>query len=401
MPTEEPLENITVIDCSTILAGPLTATYLGDFGADVIKIEHPNGDHLRHHGEYDEELHWKAVGRNKKSVSIDLHHSEGQKAVQELVKDADVFIENFRPGRLEEWNMGWETLSEMNKDLVMVRTTGFGQTGPYKDLPGFGTLAESMSGFTNQTGWPDKPPTLPPFGLADGIAALYSTFAVMFGLYWRDVEDGTGQYIDTSVLEPIFGSLMHSQVPEYSEKGIIRERTGNRVPFTAPRNTYKTKDGKWVAISASAEAIAQRVLYLVGGDEMVQDPRFETMEKRTDHADELDAELQNWFSEKTREEAIEEFRAGDAAIAPVYNIQDIFEDPHFQDRDALVETHDKELGDITLSGVFPKMSKTPGSIKHPGPELGEHTKEVLLEQTSLKKREMEQLIDDGIIEVDD
>jgi formyl-CoA transferase len=399
MANEQPLEGITVIDCATLLAGPWTATILGDFGAEVIKIEHPNGDGIRHHGDYPEELHWKALGRNKQSVCIDLHHEEGQQTVHELVEEADVFIENFRPGRLEEWNLGWDTLSEMNPELVMVRTTGFGQTGPYKDFPGFGTLAEAMSGFAYTTGQPDGPPTLPPFGLADAISAMHSTFATMFALYWRDVNGGTGQYIDSSVLEPIFGALMHSQVVEHSEKGIVRERMGNRIPFTAPRNTYKTKDDRWVAISTSSENIAKRVLRLVGGDELVNDPRFQTMEDRVEHMDEIDEIMQDWFSQHTREEAIEIFQEKEAAIAPVYNVKDIFEDPHFNARDALIDVEDEELGEITMTGVFPKMSETPGDVDHPGPPLGAHTDEILRERTSATSGDIEQLADDGIVNV--
>ncbi|NHN61557.1 MULTISPECIES: CaiB/BaiF CoA-transferase family protein, partial [Halorussus] len=307
------------------------------------------------------------------------------------------FIENFRPGRLEEWNLGWETLSEINPELVMVRTTGFGQTGPYKNFPGFGTLAEAMSGFAHTTGQADGPPTLPPFGLADAISAMHSTFATMFALYWRDVNDGTGQYIDSSVLEPIFGALMHSQVVEYSELGIVRERMGNRIPFTAPRNTYKTKDDRWVAISTSAENIAERVLRLVGGEDLVNDPRFQTMRDRVEHVEELDAIMQDWFSEHTREEALEEFREVEAAIAPVYNIEDIFEDPHFNARDAIIEIEDEELGEIALSGVFPKLSATPGRVDHPGPPLGDSTEEILLDRTSHTSSTIADLEERGVI----
>ncbi len=401
MESEQPLEGLTVIDCASLLAGPWTATLLGDFGAEVIKIEHPNGDGIRHHGDYDEELHWKALGRNKKSVCVDLHYEEGQQLVQELVEEADVFIENFRPGRLEEWNLGWETLSEINPELVMVRTTGFGQTGPYKDFPGFGTLAEAMSGFAYITGQEDGPPTLPPFGLADAISAMHSTFATMFALYWRDVNDGTGQYIDSSVLEPIFGALMHTDVPAYDQKGIVRERQGNRSSNSAPRNTYKTKDDRWVAISTSAENIAKRVLRLVGGEDLVNDPRFQTTQDRLEHVDEIDAIMQDWFSEHTREEALEEFREVEAAIGPVYNMEDIFEDPHFNERDALIDVEDEELGEITMTGVFPKLSETPGSVDHPGPPLGAHTEELLSERTSATPEDIEQLADDGVVNVGD
>lgn len=397
MRSKKPLQGLKVVDCASLMAGPWAATILGDFGADVIKIEHPTGDAVRHHGDYDEELYWKAMGRNKKSVALDLHDETVQGAFKEIVADADVMIENFRPGRLEEWGIGWDTLSEINPRLIMVRTTGFGQTGPYSDLPGFGTLAEAMSGFAHLTGQPDGPPTLPPFGLADSIAALHSTFAIMFALYWRDVQGGEGQYIDTSILESIFAAVMQPQIVEYSEKGIIRKRMGNRIPFSAPRNTYKTKDDEWVAISTSTENIAQRVLTMIGGDELAEDPRFRTMRDRVENVEELDEIIQEWFLEHTQEEALALFRENDAAIAPIYGIQDIFNDDHFRERDALVDVQDDEFGDITMHGVFPNLSKTPGEIKHPGPDLGQHTREILASHTSLDDSDIHTLTKRGVI----
>lgn len=397
MRDEQPLEGLTVIDCSSLIAGPWTATVMGDFGADVVKIEHPSGDSVRQFDNYEEELYWKSIGRNKKSVAIDLHHEEGQTAVKELVADADVFIENFRPGTLEKWNLGWEALSTINPELIMVRTTGFGQTGPYRDHPGFGTLAEAMSGFAHLTGQPDGPPTLPPFALADLIAAMHSTFAIMFAIYWRDMNGGTGQYIDTSLIEPIFGALMELDIPVYSEKGDVRERQGNRGTGNPPRNTYQTKDGRWVAISTSAESIAKRVLRRVGGEELVNDPRFQTPSDRVEHVDALDDIIQEWFSKHTREEAIELFRDREAAIAPVYDIEDIFEDEYFRARDALIDVEDDDLGDITLRGVFPKLSKTPGQVRHTGPPVGAHTKDVLLQGTSLSESDLMTLAENGVI----
>lgn len=397
MREDQPLQEITVIDCSSLYAGPLTGMFLGDFGAEVIKVEHPEyGDAIRSWGHSDKELTWKWVGRNKKSVPIDLHHEEGQEIFKELVSDADVLIENFRPGTLERWNVGWETLKEVNPDLVMVRTTGFGQTGPYKDKPGFGTLAEAMSGFAYVTGQPDGPPTLPALGLADAVAALHSTFATMFALYWRDVSGGTGQYIDTSILEPLFG-IMGEYAVDYSVDGIIHERQGNRNPYTAPRNTYQTKDGRWVALSGSAESIARRILRVVGGEELVHDPRFQSMEDRIEHVEELDEIIRDWMSDHTRDEVIDIFEEHDAAVAPVYNIKDIFNDEYFWERDALIEVEDDDLGPISMPGVIPKLSETPGRVDHPGPELGAHTLEVLGEKTSLTDRDIENLVSEGVL----
>jgi formyl-CoA transferase len=283
----------------------------------------------------------------------------------------------------------------------MTRVTGFGQTGPYKDRPGFGTLAEAMSGFAHITGQPDGPPTLPPLGLADSITALYSVFGIMYALYWRDTQDGSGQYIDMSILEPAFATTMQGQVVEYSEKGIIRERMGNRVPYTAPRNTYKTKDDKWVVLAASAESIAKRVLRIVGGEDLVNDPRFQSMQKRVENVEALDELIQDWFFDHTREEAIEIFHENEAAIAPVNNIQDIFEDEHINARNALIDVEDDELGEITMHGVFPKLSKTPGEVRHPGPRLGKHTREVLLSETPLTDPDIDHLSEDGVIHIDE
>ena len=401
-PPELPLEGVTVIECAGIFAGPWTGTLMGDFGADVIKIEHPEyGDPLRD-GLHDEQLQFGTIGRNKRSVGIDLHHEAGQDLVHELVADADVFVENFRPGRLEAWNLGWESLSATNPDLVMVRTTGFGQYGPYKDRPGFGTLAEAMSGFAHLTGQPDGPPTLPPFPLADAFAGLYSTFATMFALYWRDVQGGKGQYIDTSLLEPILASLMNSHIVEYDQKGIVRTRQGNRVTnYSVPRNAYETADGEWVALSASSSSIALRILRIVGGDELADDPRFETHSGRAEHADELDERIGEWMARHDREEVIETFEEHDAAIAPIYDVEDIFEDPHLRERDALVTVEDDDLGELTMNGVFPKLSETPGRVDHAGPRLGEHTLEVLLERTDAATEELERLHEDGVIGLGD
>lgn len=397
---ELPLEGVTVIECAGIFAGPWTGTLMGDFGAEVIKIEHPEyGDPIRD-GLHDEQLQIKTMARNKKSVAIDLHAEEGQALVHDLVADADVFIENFRPGTLEKWNLGWESLSETNPDLIMVKTTGFGQTGPYKDRPGFGTLAESMSGFAHLTGQEDGPPTLPPFPLADSFAGLYSTFAAMFALYWRDVNGGTGQYIDTSLLEPIFASLMNYHVIEYDQKGIVRERQGNTVPnYSVPRNAYETADGEWVALSASSASIADRILRIVGGEEMAEDPRFQTHQDRVEHIEELDERIGAWMAERDREEIIEIFEENDAAIAPIYDIEDIYEDPHFRERDALVTVEDEDLGDVTVPGVFPKMSETPGRVEHTGPDLGEDTLEVLLDRTNVSEEKLESFYEEGIINV--
>ena len=394
---EKPLQDLTVIDCATLIAGPMAAMFMADFGADVIKVEHPEfGDSSRNWGREGQELVWKWMGRNKRSVALDLSTEEGQELMRDLVADADVLIEAFRPGTMERWGLGWETLSEVNPDLVMVRTSGFGQTGPYTDLPGFGTLAESMSGFAEVTGFPDKPPTLPSLGLADAVAACYSTFATMFALRWRDQHGGHGQYIDTSLLEPLF-STMGRITTDYSVNGTVHTRKGNRSSFTVPRNTYRTKDDQWIALSGSAESIARRILRTVGGEDILDDPRFQSNDARLEHTDEVDELIASWVRERTREEALAAFEENEAAAAPVYDIADIFDDDYFWERDALVDVDDPDHDDLVLPGVFPHLSATPGTVERAGPSLGEHTAEVLAERTDIGAEELARLADAGVV----
>lgn len=398
---DQPLSNVTVVDCSTLIAGPMAATFMGDFGADVIKVEHPEyGDSIRNFGREGQALSWKWLGRNKRSVGLDLSDERGAAAFESLVADADVLIEGFRPGTMERWGLGWETLSARNPGLVMVRTSGFGQTGPYRDRPGFGTLAEAMSGFASVTGFPDKPPTLPSLGLADAIAACYSTFATMFALYYRDVEGGGGQVIDTSLIEPLF-SIMGRMTVDYSINGTVQGRTGNRSTYSAPRNTYRTGDGRWVALSGSAESIARRVLRIVGGDDLVEDPRFQTAEDRLEHVEELDAIISEWMGERTREEVVAVFAEHEAALAPVYDTADIFDDPYFWERDALLAVEDEAYDDLVMPGVFPKLSATPGRVDHAGPPLGADTMTVLTERGGLSEATVRDLAADGVVRIDE
>jgi crotonobetainyl-CoA:carnitine CoA-transferase CaiB-like acyl-CoA transferase len=403
----QPLEGITVVDAASLYAGPLAATYLGDFGAEVIKVEHPEGgDPLRQFG--GDGRSWEWVGRNKQSVPLDLKDEDGQAAFLALVEEADVLVESFRPGTLESWGLGWETLSERNPGLVMVRTTGFGQTGPYSDRPGFGTLIEAMSGFAYSTGIDDGPPTLPPVALADSVCALHSAFAAMTALYWRDIGDGTGQYIDSSILESMF-ALMGDVVARYDADGDLFRRNGNTSRMTVPRNTYRTKDDRWVALSGSTENVARRILQIVGGEEMVE--QYPDMATRIEHSEEIDRRIADWMAERTREEVVDIFEDHEAALGPVYNMADIFDDEHFAARDAViaVERETRPQGaspddraeseasrEVRMRGVFPKMSETPGSVEHSGPELGAHARVVLRERAGLSDEEIDALVEDGV-----
>jgi crotonobetainyl-CoA:carnitine CoA-transferase CaiB-like acyl-CoA transferase len=372
-----PLDGLRVIDCSTLFAGPLAATILADYGADVIKVEHPDhGDPVRTHGHSKDgvPLWWKMLSRNKRAVTLYLGDPDGADVFKQLVAESDVVIENFRPGTLERWGLGYDVLSEHNPGLVLARVTGFGQTGPLAGRPGFGTLAESMSGFASITGEPDGPPTLPPFGLADGIAALTTTFAVMAALRARD-RDGTGQVIDLAIIEPIL-TILGPQPTMYDQLGYVQKRSGNRSVFNAPRNTYRSSDGRWLAISTSAQSVAERVMHLVGRPDLVEEPWFASGQTRAEHADVLDEAVGSWIAERTADEVSEAFEEANAAVAPIYDIVDILEDPQYQALESIVDVADEDLGRVKMQNVLFRLSRTPGEIRHTGPAKGEHNAEV-------------------------
>ena len=376
---EGPLTGLRVIDCATLFAGPIISTLMGDFGADVIKIEHPSGDPLRNMGakKNGHGLWWKTTARNKRCIALDLKAAEDAEIFKALIADADILVENFRTGTLESWGLGWEVLSRINPRLVMVRVTGFGQTGPYNRRAGFGTLAEAMSGFAHITGQPDGPPTLPPFGLADGIAAYYGCFASMFAIYERDVGcSGKGQFIDLAIYEPIF-ALLGPQPIIFDQLGIIQNRTGNRSVNNAPRNAYRTRDGRWVALSAAAPSIVKRVLDLTGGPGTADDPRFQTNLDRIKHVEEIDAIVGGWIARHDLEVVLETFERVEAAIAPIYDIEQIFHDPQYIARDSVVSVPDEDLGPVRMQNVFPVLSRTRGSIRSTGGRIDQHRDEIL------------------------
>lgn len=390
------LEGIKVIDAANLFAGPLAATILGDFGAEVIKVEHPRGDPSRTHG-YAKDgvgLWWKMLGRNKRCVTLNLGKQEGQEIFKKLSGDADVVIESFRPGTFERWNLGYEELKENNPGLVFARVTGFGQTGPYRNRPGFGTLAESMSGFAHVTGQPDGPPTLPPFGLADGIAALATACAVLTALRARDAT-GSGQVVDLAIFEPIF-TVLGPQPMVYDQLGIVQKRSGNRSVNNAPRNAYETKDGHWVAISTSAQNIAERVMRLVDRPEFIEEPWFQKGSERAKHADELDGAVGAWISSRTRDEVVEAFDEAGAAVAPIYSIEDIVEDPQYKALETITSVEDPELGPIKMQNVLFRLSGTPGGIRWSGPRLGEHNREVYA-GLGIDEERLKELAEAGVV----
>ncbi|MDX3310259.1 CaiB/BaiF CoA transferase family protein [Streptomyces sp. NPDC054884] len=375
-----PLHGVRVLDLATLFAGPLAATLLGDFGADVVKVEHPDRpDPSRGHGPSKDGvgLWWKLLGRNKRNITLNLSTPGGRDTLLRLAATADVIIENFRPGTLEKWDLGWAELSAANPRLVLARVTAFGQFGPYAHRPGFGTLAEAMSGFAAITGEPDAPPTLPPFGLADSIAGLATAYAVMTALTARD-RTGEGQVVDMAIIEPIL-TVLGPQPLWYDQLGYVQARTGNRSANNAPRNTYRTADGTWVAVSTSAQSIAERVMRLVGRPELIDEPWFATGAERAAHTGVLDEAVGSWIARHTRTDVLAAFEKAEAAIAPVQDVRDVLSDPQYQALDTVTAVDDPELGRIRMQNVLFRLSATPGAIRWAGRPHGADTDAVLAE----------------------
>ncbi|MFG3129454.1 CaiB/BaiF CoA transferase family protein [Streptomyces tendae] len=392
-----PLTGLRVLDLATLFAGPLAATMLGDFGAEVIKVEHPTRpDPSRGHGPSKDGvgLWWKLLGRNKRTITLDLSKPAGRTTLLRLAATADVVVENFRPGTLEKWDLGWDELSAVNPRLVLTRVTGFGQFGPYARRPGFGTLAEAMSGFAAMTGEPEAPPTLPPFGLADSIAALATAYAVMTALAARE-RTGEGQVVDMAIIEPIL-TVLGPQPLWYDQLGHVQPRTGNRSQNNAPRNTYRTADGTWVAVSTSAQSVAERVMRLVGRPELIDEPWFATGADRARHTDVLDAAVGDWIARHTRADVLAAFEKAEAAIAPVQDVRDVMADPQYQALDTVTTVDDPELGPLRMQNVLFRLSATPGAIRWAGRPHGADTEEVLT-GLGLTPADVKELREEGVV----
>lgn len=392
-----PLSGVRVLDISTLFAGPLAATFLGDFGADVIKVEHPTRpDAARGHGpaKAGVNLWWKTLGRNKRTITINLGSPDGAALLLRLVADADVLIENFRPGTLERWGIGPEELHAANPRLVIARVTAFGQTGPYSARPGFGSLAEAMSGFAALTGEPNGPPTLPPFGLADGVAALATSYAVMVAL--RSAESsGVGQVIDMAIIEPIL-MLLGGQITAYDQLGTVQQRSGNRSVNNAPRNVYRTGDGDWVAVSTSSQSIAERVLRLVGRPELVDEPWFASGHTRAEHADVLDDAVGNWIAARTTAEVLSSFEQAEAAVAQVNDVRGVLADPQYAAIGTIATIDDEELGPVKMQNVLFRLSETPGGIRWSGRRHG-HDTSAVLDEIGVTPQQLTALRERGIV----
>jgi crotonobetainyl-CoA:carnitine CoA-transferase CaiB-like acyl-CoA transferase len=386
-----------VIEAATLFAAPLAGMLLGDFGAEVIKVEHPRvPDPARGHGPSKDGvgLWFKTLGRNKRLVTLDLSHPDGAALLRRLAETADVVVENFRPGTLERWGIGWDELAAVNPRLVLARVTGFGQTGPYAQRPGFGTLAEAMSGFASLNGEPDDPPLLPPLALADGVAGITTAFAILVALRARD-ETGRGQVVDTSLVEPLM-SLLGPQVTAYDLLGNLQPRTGNRSSHNAPRNVYRTADGSWVAVSSSATSIAERVMRLVGRADLAAEEWFATGAGRAAHVDEIDGAVSTWVASRERGEVLAAFEAAEAAVAPVYDASDIAVDPQLRAIGAIREIDDDELGPIRMTNVVSRLSDTPGSIERAGGRHGRDT-DVVFAELGVPAGDIDRLRAEGVV----
>jgi formyl-CoA transferase len=390
-----PLQGIKVIELGTLIAGPFCARLLAEFGAEVIKIEQPgSGDPLRnwrklHHGT---SLWWYAQARNKKSVTLDLKHPEAQEIVRKLVEGADILVENFRPGAMEKWGLGWERLSKLNPGLVMVRLSGFGQSGPYRDRPGFGAIGESMGGMRYVTGYPDRPPVRVGVSIGDSIAALHGVIGALMALHHRNVNGGRGQYVDVALYEAVF-NMMESVLPEYDMFGFVRERSGASLPGIVPSNTYVTRDEKYVVIGANADPIFKRMMNAIGRPDLANDPALAHNDGRVARTDEIEKVIGDWVAAHDLERVLQVLEGADVPCSKIYDIADIARDPQYAVREMIRQFTLADGKTLKLPGIVPKLSETPGSTKWIGPALGEHTAEVLAalgygeeQQRELKQR---------------
>ena len=376
---ESPLQGIKVIEIGTLIAGPYAAGILAQFGAEVIKIESPGaGDPLRKWRKLHEgtSLWWYSQSRNKKSVTVNLKAKAGQEIVRELVKDADIVIENFRPGALENWGLGWDSLSKINPSLIMVRISGYGQSGPYRDRPGFAAIAESMGGLRYLAGYPDRPPVRVGVSIGDSLASLYGVIGALLAMYHLKANGGKGQYIDVALYEAVFG-VMESLIPEFSYFGHIRERTGASLPGISPSNTYLCKDGRYVIIAGNGDGIFKRLMHAMGRADLAEDPKLARNDGRVQHNDMLDEAITQWTSQHDLEHVLRVLDEADVPSGRIYTAADIHKDPHYHAR-GMIESAKLPNGDpFDLPGIVPKLSATPGATKWIGPKLGEHTDEVL------------------------
>lgn len=395
-----PLTGVKVLDISTMIAAPFGATLLGDFGAEVIKIELPGkGDTLRTVGPWkgDEPLRWPGLARNKKSITLDIRTEKGKEIFKSLIKGSDVLIENFRPGTLEKWGLGYEELKQMNPNLIMSRVSGYGQTGPYREKAGFGTPGTAFSGHTGISGYPDRPPVSPSYSLLDYITGIHIGLATVSALYSRDVsEDGEGQEVEMGLYESIF-RMLEFLVAEYDQNQKIRERSPGLSGHSSPAGTYQTKDGKFMVLVCSTDSTFDRLADAMDRKDMLEDDRYYTNAVRLKHDDDVQGIVSAWIKKFTQAEISEKLDSYGVPVSPILTIEDIFNDPQYKARENIVEVEHPRLGRIKVPGVVPKFSKTPGSIRMRAPELGEHSEDILTNELGFSAEEVAALKEEGVI----
>jgi succinyl-CoA--D-citramalate CoA-transferase len=391
---------LRVVEMGSLLAGPFCGQLLGDFGAEVIKVEPPGkGDPMREWGRHRKEGHtlwWPIIARNKKSVTLNLREGEGQEVAGRLVETADVLVENFRPGTMERWGLGYEELSTTNPGLVMVRVSGYGQTGPYKDQAGFGSIGEAMGGIRYVTGFPDRPPPRVGISLGDSLAATFGALGAVTALYNRDVRGGRGQVVDVAIYEAVL-ALMESTIPEYALTGHIRGRTGAILPFVAPSNTYPTSDGDYVVIGANTDTVFGRFAKALGHPEWAESERYATHNARGENQQELDELISAWTRERTAQEVIEVMREASVPAGKLFTAEDMLSDEHYAARQNVVEVEDPDIGPFPMQNVVPRLTETPCSVRWTGPKLGQHNDEVFKEALGLSEEDLGGLRERGIV----
>ncbi|BDG58998.1 CaiB/BaiF CoA transferase family protein [Caldinitratiruptor microaerophilus] len=397
-----PLAGVRVVELGVLLAGPFVGRLLGDFGAEIIKVEQPGkGDPLRewgHHRYKGRTLWWPVQSRNKKCITLDLHTEKGRELLKRLVAVSDVLVENFRPGVMEGWGLGWEELSRINPRLIMARVSGYGQTGPYASRAGFASVGEAMGGLRYINGYPGQAPPRTGISLGDSLAAMFATQGILMALYWRDaLGGGRGQVVDASIMESCF-ALLESAVPEYDRLGVIREPSGTGLQKVVPSNLYRSRDGKWMVIAANADNVFRRLCQAIGRPELADDPRFATHAARGEHAEEIDSIIAEWAAERDAAEIDRILNDAGVVCGPIYTIADIFRDPHYRAREMIIQMYDPDIGPFAAPGIIPKLSVTPGAALWAGPSrLGTHNEEIYCGLLGLSKEELAELERQGVV----
>ncbi len=397
---QAPLAGVKVLELGQLIAGPFAARMLGEFGADVIKIEPPGGgDPLRawrklHKGT---SLWWYVQARNKRSVAIDLRSAEGQELVRRLAREADIVVENFRPGTMEKWGLGYDALAEHNPGLIMVRVSGFGQTGPMRDQPGFGAIGESMGGLRYITGYPDRPPVRLNLSIGDSVAGLHAVIGALMALRHREIRGGKGQVVDVALYESVF-NLMECTVPEYAMYGVVRERTGSNLTGIVPSNTYVSRDGMNIIIAANGDNIFRRLMQAIGRSDVGEDPRFAHNAGRATEADYIDGVIGDWCAGLDAVEVMRFLKAADVPHGKIYSAADIMQDEQYRARDMILDTMLQDQTPLSMPGIVPKLSATPGAVTSIGPAIGAHTREVLRE-SGFSDAEIDKMRERGVIQL--